>query len=251
MKKLLTVAAAVLAFGTGSAQAAEGTALPEYHWSFNGIFGTFERPELQRGFQVYREVCSACHGLRLVAFRDLAALGYSADAIKALAADYTFKDGPNDQGEMYEREGRPSDHFPSPFPNEKAAAFANGGSAPPDLSLMAKARKGGPDYVRALLMGFEEAPAESHIPEGLHYNIYFPGHQIAMPPPLSADAVEYSDGTPATVEQMATDVAAFLMWAAEPTLEQRKEMGIKVLIFLLVFTGVLYAAKRKIWSDLH
>jgi len=251
MRKLLTAAVAVLALGSGTAEAAEGAALPDHSWSFEGIFGTFERHEVQRGFQVYREVCSACHGLRLVAFRNLEALGYDEDALKALAAEYTFRDGPDDQGEMYERPGTPADHFPSPFPNAKAAAASNNGAAPPDLSLIAKARKGGPSYVRALLTGYEDPPADVKLPEGASYNRYFPGHQIAMPPPLSADAVDYADGTPATVEQMATDVAAFLMWTAEPNLEERKAMGIKVLIFLLVFTGVLYAAKRKIWADLH
>jgi ubiquinol-cytochrome c reductase cytochrome c1 subunit len=251
MKKLMTAALAVLALGSGTAQAAEGAAIPEQDWSFDGIFGTFERAQVQRGLQVYREVCAACHGLRLVAFRNLEAIGYDEESIKALASEYTFTDGPDDQGEMYEREGLPSDRFPSPFPNDKAAAAANNGAAPPDLSLIAKARKGGPDYTRALLMGYEEPPADREMPAGASYNIYFPGNQIAMPPPLFDDGVEFADGTPATVEQMATDVAAFLMWTAEPNLEERKAMGLKVLIFLLVFTGVLYAAKRKIWADLH
>lgn len=251
MRKLLSVAVAVLSLGGGTAQAAEGAPIPDHDWSFEGIFGTFEDHQLQRGFQVYREVCAGCHGLRLVAFRNLAALGYDEEAIKALAAEYTFTDGPDDQGEMYEREGLPSDRFPSPFPNEKAAAAANNGAAPPDLSLIAKARKGGPDYTRALLIGYEEPPADAELPEGASYNVYFPGNQIAMPSPLFEDAVEFADGTPASVEQMATDVAAFLMWAAEPNLESRKAMGLKVLIFLVVFTGVLYAAKRKIWTGLH
>jgi ubiquinol-cytochrome c reductase cytochrome c1 subunit len=206
---------------------------------------------MQRGLQVYREVCSACHGLKYIAFRNLEALGYGEEEIKAMATEYTIADGPNDDGDMFERPGRPSDYFPSPFANDKAAAAANNGAAPPDLSLMAKARPGGPDQIRALMLGYEDPPAGVEAMEGLHFNIYFPGNQIAMAAPLSEGAVEYADGTEATVEQMATDVANFLMWTAEPYLEERHSMGIKVILFLLVFTGILYAAKRKVWSDLH
>ena len=251
--KTLTAAAlaAVIALGAGQAAAAEGAALPKYDWSFSGVFGHFDRAELQRGLQVYREVCSACHGLKYVAFRNLEALGYSEDEIKQMSTEYSVVDGPNDEGEMFERPGRPSDYFPSPFPNDKAAAAANNGAAPPDLSLMAKARPGGPDYTRSLLLGYEDPPAGFEALEGLNYNIYFPGNQIAMAPPLFDEAVEYADGTEATAEQMATDVASFLMWTAEPYLEERHSMGIKVVLFLLVFTGLLYAAKRKVWSDLH
>jgi ubiquinol-cytochrome c reductase cytochrome c1 subunit len=181
----------------------------------------------------------------------LEALGYGEDEIKAFAAEYTAIDGPDDEGEMFERPGRPSDYFPSPFPNDKAAAAANGGAVPPDLSLMAKARPHGPDYIRAFLLGYEEPPADFEGTEGSNYNPYFPGRQTAMPEPLFDDAVEYADGTEATAEQMATDVTNFLMWTAEPFLEKRHSMGIKVVLFLLVFTGILYAAKRKVWSDLH
>lgn len=226
-----------------------GGALPKVEWSFDGPFGTYDRAAMQRGLQVYREVCSACHGLKYIAFRNLADLGYDEGEIKALAAEYTVVDGPNDEGEMFERPGRPSDYFPSPFPNEKAAAASNNGAAPPDLSLMAKARVGGPDYIHALLTGYDEPPAD--FPEGANYNTYFPGHQIAMAPPLFEDGVEFADGTPATVEQQSKDVAHFLMWTAEPKMESRKGMGIKVLIFLVVFTGVLYAVKRKVWADVH
>ncbi|WP_193367417.1 cytochrome c1 [Pelagibius marinus] len=242
-------ALAAIATASSAARAAEeGPALPHVEWSFDGPFGTFDRHAMQRGLQVYREVCSACHSLNYIAFRDLAALGYDEDEIKAIAAEYTVTDGPNDEGEMFEREGRPSDYFPAPFPNEKAAAASNGGAAPPDLSLMAKARVGGPTYIYGLLTGYEDPPAGF---PGDNYNLYFPGHQIAMAPPLFEDGVSYADGTPATVEQMAKDVSHFLMWTAEPKLEDRKGMGIKVLIFLVVFTGVLYAAKRKIWADVH
>ncbi|MFQ6017494.1 MAG: cytochrome c1 [Kiloniellaceae bacterium] len=252
MKRLLIgVVAAVLGLGWSAAQAAEEAEAPGHNWSFSGIFGTFDRAAQQRGFQVYKEVCAGCHSLDLVAFRHLEALGFSAEEVKAIAAEYTIIDGPNDDGEMFERPGRPSDFFPPPFPNDKAAAAANGGAIPPDLSLMAKAREGGPDYLRALLTGYVEPPGEFDLIEGLSYNLYFPNHQIAMPPPLFEGAVEFADGTEASVEQMAGDVTTFLMWAAEPNLEARKEMGIKVMLFLLVFTGLLYAAKRRVWSDLH
>ncbi|TFG86379.1 MAG: cytochrome c1, partial [Hyphomicrobiales bacterium] len=238
--KTLTAAvlAALIAVGIGPAHAAEGEALPKVDWSFSGVFGRFDRAAMQRGLQVYREVCSACHGLKYIAFRNLAALGYSEDEIKAMAAEYSIADGPNDDGDMFERPGRPSDYFPSPFPNDKAAAAANNGAAPPDLSLMAKARPGGPDYVRGLLLGYEDPPAGVETLEGLNYNIYFPGNQIAMAAPPADGAVEYADGTEATTEQMATDVANFLMWTAEPSLESRHSMGIKVVLFLLVFTGI-------------
>ena len=237
---------------TTSARAAgEAVALPQHTWSFDGVFGSFDRASVQRGLQVYREACAACHGLKYIAFRNLADLGYSDDEIKAMAAEVLIVDGPDDEGEMFERDGRPADYFPSPFPNDKAAAAANGGAVPPDLSLMAKARPDGPTYIRALLMGYEDPPADFALAEGSNYNRYFPGHQIAMAAPLFEDGVEYADGTPATVEQMATDVANFLMWTAEPKLEERKGMGLKVIIFLLVFTGILYAAKRKIWADVH
>ena len=252
MKKL-SIGAAVLLFGlpAGAALAAEGKELPERDWSFSGIFGQFDRGAMQRGLQVYREVCSGCHGLRFIAFRNLGALGYGEDEIKAIAAEYSIVDGPNEEGEMFERPGRPSDRFPSPFPNDKAAAANNNGAVPPDLSLIVKARTGGADYVHGLLTGYAEPPEDLEILEGQNYNLYFPGNVTAMAPPLFEDAVEYGDGTPATVERMATDVATFLAWTAEPEMEERKSMGIGVMLFLLVFTGVLYAVKRKVWADLH
>lgn len=240
-----------LALATASAQAAEEIKLPSLDWSFDGPFGLFDDAQLQRGLQVYREVCAGCHGLKYVAFRNLADLGYNEDQIKAFAAEAIVVDGPDDEGEMFEREGRPSDYFPSPFPNDKAAAAANNGAVPPDLSLMAKARFGGPDYIHALLTGYDEAPDDFELLEGLSYNAYFPGHQIAMAPPLFDDSVEYADGTEASVDQMSRDVAAFLMWTAEPKMENRKTAGIWVLAFFLFVTGVTYAAKKKIWADLH
>jgi len=253
MKKLSIGVAAVLLFGlpAGAAVAAEGKELPERDWSFSGSFGEFDRGAMQRGLQVYREVCSGCHGLRFIAFRNLGALGYGEDEIKTIAAEYSIEDGPNEEGEMFERPGRPPDRFPSPFPNDKAAAANNNGAVPPDLSLIVKARTGGADYVHGLLTGYAEPPEDLEILEGQNYNLYFPGNVTAMAPPLFEDAVEYGDGTPATVERMAMDVATFLAWTAEPEMEERKSMGIGVMLFLLVFTGVLYAVKRKVWADLH
>lgn len=260
MRKLVLAALAAAAISTGApAQAAEEIQIPKQKWDFTGPFGTFDRATLQRGFQVYKEVCSACHTMHQLRYRDLGApgiggtggLGYSADEVKALAAEVEVTDGPNDQGEMFQRPGRPSDRFPSPFPNEQAARAANNGAAPPDLSLMVKARAGGADYIHALLTGYSDPPQGVTLMEGMHYNKYFPGHQIAMPPPLNPDQVTYADGTKATVEQMAHDVSAFLAWAAEPELEARKRLGLKVVLFLLILTGLLYVAKRKIWSDVH
>lgn len=240
-----------LALSAASVPAAEGIKIPAQDWSFDGPFGLFDRAQLQRGLQVYREVCAGCHSLKYVAFRNLADLGYTEDQIKAFAAEATIVDGPDDQGEMFEREGQPSDYFPSPFPNARAAAAANNGAVPPDLSLMAKARFGGPDYIFALLTGYEEPPADFAVMEGLNYNAYFPGHQIAMAQPLDDGAVEYADGTEASLDQEARDVAAFLMWTAEPKLETRKTAGIWVLMFFLFVTGVTYATKKRIWADLH
>jgi ubiquinol-cytochrome c reductase cytochrome c1 subunit len=249
MKRLLLATALVLGAAPAFA-AAEAPAPPKQDWSFNGIFGTFDRAELQRGFQVYQDVCAGCHSLYHVAYRDLAALGFSEEEVKAIAAQKQVSDL-NDQGETTERAARPSDKFVRPFPNERAARAANNGAYPPDLSLVTKAREKGPDYVRALLIGYEEPPADFKLQEGMQYNKYFPGHQIAMPPPLSEGAVTYADGTPATPEQMAHDVTAFLHWAAEPNLEERHQMGIKVLLFLLAATVIFYAAKRRIWAELH
>ncbi len=248
---LIGLSAALVGLGMNAALAAEGEELPAHNWSFSGVFGDFDRGALQRGFQVYREVCAGCHSLRLIAFRNLAALDYDEGEITAVAAEYTVIDGPDDEGEMFERPAVPSDRFPPPFPNDKAAAAANNGAVPPDLSLITKARDGGPDYIHAFLTGYEDPPDGFELFEGANYNVYFPGNQTAMPVPFSDGDLEFADGTAATVEQMAADVTTFLMWAAEPNLEERKSMGISVMLFLLVFTGVLYAAKRKVWSDLH
>ena len=252
MKKLMIAAAVVFAgLQASAAQAAEGKALPARDWSFSGIFGQFDRGAMQRGFQVYREVCSGCHSLRLIAFRNLEALGFDEDEIKAIAAEYTVEDGPDEEGEMFERPALPSDRVPLPFPNSKAAAASNNGAVPPDLSLMIKARDGGADYVHAFLTGYADPPDGVELLAIQTYHLYVPGTLTAMAEPLFEDAVEYVAGTPATVEQMASAIVTFLAWAAEPTMEERKRMGIKVLLFLLIFTGVLYACKRKVWADLH
>src|SRR6266568_8821761 len=229
----------------------EAPAPPRQHWSFNGVFGTYDRAALQRGFQVYKEVCAACHPVKHLAFRDLAEIGYGEAEVKGIAAQVQVTDGPNDSGEMFQRPGRPSDPIPGPFANDQAARAANNGALPPDLSLITKAREGGADYVDAILIGFKDAPSGMKMNPNMSYNEYFAGHQIAMPPPLNQDQVKFADSTAATVAQMSHDVVTFLSWAAEPTLEQRHRIGFKVILFLIVATGVFYAAKRKVWSRVH
>jgi len=249
-----TATAALMAVGitvlAGVAVAAEGTALKSHDWPFEGVFGRFDQAALQRGYQVYRDVCSACHSVRFLTFRNLEGIGFGADRVKALAATFEVEDGPNDEGDMFSRPGRPSDPLPKPFPNPQAARAANGGALPPDLSLIAVAREGGPNYIFSILTGYQDAPADFELTDGKNYNPYFPGHQIGMPEPLFDEAVDYADGTKATVDQMAGDVAQFLAWASEPTMVERKRIGIKVVLFLLVLTGLLYASKRKVWSKI-
>jgi ubiquinol-cytochrome c reductase cytochrome b/c1 subunit len=270
----LLVAGGLFAGSVQDARAEDhGASPPGQKWSFSGPFGKFDRGALQRGLKVYKEVCSSCHGLSYVAFRNLAdsgGPGYSVAQAAAFASDYKIKDGPNDQGEMFERPGRPADYFPSPFPNEQAARVANGGAAPPDLSLISKARsykrgfpmflidfftqyqEQGPDYVAALLQGYEDKPpADFTLPEGSYYNKYFPGHAIKMPKPLSDGQVTYDDGSPATVAQYAKDVTTFLMWTAEPHMEARKALGLQVFVFLILLTVLLYFTKKKVWANAH
>jgi ubiquinol-cytochrome c reductase cytochrome b/c1 subunit len=242
-------------------------------WSFAGPFGKFDQGQLQRGYKVYKEVCSACHSMNLVHYRNLTdpgGPGFSIAQAEALASEIQVKDGPNDAGDMFERPGRVADKFPSPFPNENAARAANGGAAPPDLSLMAKARgyergfpqfifdaftqfqEKGPNYIHAILIGFENSPPEGFtLPEGSTYNKYFPGHAMKMPNPLADDQVTYDDGTPQKVDQYAKDASAFLMWAAEPKLEERKRIGLQVMIFMVILAGLLYFTKRAVWADAH
>lgn len=250
--KLLGAAALVFTSLMGGVQAAgDAVELKSVSWKHGGLFGTYDRASAQRGLQVYREVCAGCHGLGLVAFRTLSDLGFTEDEIKAIAAESEYVDGPDGEGEMFDRPGKPFDVFPTPFPNDNAARTSNGGALPPDLSLMTKARAHGDDYMYSLLTGYGDAPADFELPEGMSYNAYFAGHKIAMPSPLSEDGVEYADGTPATVDQMAKDVTVFLTWAAEPKMEQRKSMGLRVILFLLILAGLFYAVKKKVWSDLH
>ena len=226
--------------------------LPDHEWKHTGVFGTFDRDELHRGFQVFQEVCASCHSLEFIAFRNLAEIGFSEEQIKAIAAEYEVEDGPDAEGDMFMRPARSSDYFPDPFANPQAARASNGGALPPDLSLMVKARDGGIDYLYALLTGYEdEAPEGFELVEGMSYNHYFRGQQIAMPEPLYEEAVEYADGTEPTLEQLAHDVSVFLAWTAEPELEFRKKTGLKVLIFIAIFTALIYIIKRRIWARLH
>src|SRR5579859_4916561 len=275
-KVAAAIAVLVLAGGLviGSAQSAraEDDTPPSQTWSFAGPFGKYDRGALQRGLKIYKEVCSACHSLNYIAFRNLAdpgGPGYSEAQVEALASEYKIKDGPNDQGEMFERPGRPADYFPAPFPNEQAARAANGGGLPPDLSLITKARsyergfpwfvidffsqfqEQGPNYVDALLQGYEKKPAGVDLPEGAYYNQYFPGHAIKMPQPLTKGQVTYDDGAPATLEQYSKDISTFLMWAAEPQMEARKRLGLQVFVFLIIFTLLMYFTKKKVWADAH
>ena len=252
MKKVFLAAAAAVVIASGGVHAAEAPEVPAHNWSFDGIFGTFDRPSVQRGFQVYREVCASCHSLSFVAYRNLEAIGFTPDQVQAIASEYEIEDCCTDDGDPFDREAKPADHFVSPFPNEQAARAANNGAYPPDLSLITKARIGGPNYIYGLLIGYQEDPPEGvELMEGMYYNDYFPGHQIAMAPPIDDDQVEYEDGTEATKQQIAEDVVTFLAWTAQPELEERKNMGIKVLLFLIVITAMLFALKRKIWSDVH
>lgn len=218
-------------------------------WGFNGPFGKYDKSSLQRGLQVYTEVCSSCHSLKYIAYRNLSDLGYNNAEIKAFASTFTVTDGPDDEGEMFERPGAPADHFVSPYPNMNAARAANGGAYPPDLSLMTKARVGGADYLYSLIIGYKEPPETFNVREGLYYNQYYSGKLIAMPQPLYGDDVTYADGTEATIEQMAADVTEFLAWSAEPEMEVRKRTGIAAVSFLLIMSVLSYLAKQQIWAN--
>jgi cytochrome c1 len=235
----------------------EGNHAPEIahqSWSFAPPFGHYDNAQLQRGFEVYRKVCSNCHSMRLLSYRNLGEPGgpeFSPKEVEALAAAVQITDGPDDKGQMFQRPGRPSDHYRSPFANEQTARVANHGALPPDLSVIAKAREGGPDYIYALLTGFRDPPKGFKVAQGMHYNTAFPGHQIAMPPQLADDMIAYTDGTPKTVDHYARDVSAFLMWAAEPKLEQRYRLGLRVMIFLTVLAIIMYLAKRAVWAPMH
>ena len=316
--RLACAAAAVTVLAVSSSAFAEGNEIHRNHWSFGGMFGQFDKPQLQRGFQVYKEVCATCHSLSRISFRNLAEKGgpqFPEDGVKALAASTKVEDGPDDNGKMFQRAGRPSDRIPGPYKNDQEARSVHNGALPPDLSLMAKARgveytgpiwyhplsmlkdmatgyqEGGADYLYALMTGYrEKAPAYRKDASGkmtpmpdkdvrdekavmrcvamekgeagkpdtctpmaelMHYNEAFPGHQIAMIAPLSDGRVKYGDGTPGTVANYAADMAAFLAWTADPTLEERKKMGWQVLLYLLITSVLLFIAKKRIWAGAH
>ncbi len=222
----------------------------QVRWPFEGMFGSFDRQAAQRGAQIYLEVCSACHGLKHLYYRNLKAIGFSEAEIKAIASSKNITDGPDDFGDMFERHGLPFDSFIPPYPNEAAARAANNGALPVDLSLIVKAREDGANYLFSLLTGYSDPPQNMNIMPGLYYNPYFEGKQIAMPAPLVEDQVEFIDGTTATVSQMARDVTIFLQWAAEPEMEHRKSIGLKAMIFLSILTILFFIAKNRIWARL-
>lgn len=260
---LATIMVSAVALGgmsTASASGDSAYALKKHDWPHAGPFGTFDKAALQRGLQVYKEVCSACHSLNMVAFRELVALGYSADEVKAFAGEYEFANGFDDEGEEKYRKGLPQDYFPAPFASENDAREANGGALPPDFSLLGKSREHlsmftpwnsvySEDYIVGILTTYhEEAPHGVELAEGMNFNETFAGNQIAMAAPLSDEMVEYADGTVATTEQMAQDVATFLYWAAEPKMEERKKMGLKVIIFMTLLTIMLYFVNKSVWK---
>lgn len=264
--RLSNLTAAVLALmvlGGAAAHAGEEPGLKKVDFSFEGLFGTYDKAAAQRGFQVYKEVCSVCHSMKLLAFRNLGDKGApfyeekypnpnESPVIKAIAKEFTITDGPNDDGEMFERPGKPFDHFPSPFANDQAARAANGGALPPDFSVLVSAREHGPQYIYSLLTSFnQEPPADVQIRDGMNYNPVFASKQTAMPPPLFEDGVEYSDGTKATVEQMAHDVVTFMAWAADPKMEARKSMGWMVMIYLFIFALLMFGAYKAVWRDVE
>ncbi|MET0967891.1 MAG: cytochrome c1 [Tardiphaga sp.] len=277
MMPLIAIAVlGAMMFGGSDARAEDAHAQPtppSLSWSFAGPLGKFDRAQLQRGYKVYKEVCSTCHSMNLMHFRNLAdpgGPGFSAAQAAAVASDFKVQDGPNDAGDMFERPGRVADKFPAPFANENAARAANGGAAPPDLSLMAKARgyergfpqfvfdaitqfqEKGPNYIAAVLTGYEDEPPKGfELPQGAYYNKFYPGHAIKMPKPLSDDQVTFDDGSPQKVADYARDVAAFLMWTAEPHLEVRKRTGLQVMVFLIVLALLLYFTKKKVWANAH
>jgi ubiquinol-cytochrome c reductase cytochrome c1 subunit len=247
----VTAIAGLAAVGIVAANPVAHSTVHTQHWSFNGFFGSFDQEQLKRGHVIYKDVCAGCHSMSLLAYRDLQDIGYSEDEVKAFAAEVQVQDGPDDAGEMFERPGRPSDRFKAPFANEQAARASNNGALPLDLSLIAKARAGagflghdGADYIHSLMTGYEEPPAGVTLPEGMYYNHAFKGHQIAMPPPLS-------DSAEAPLDQQAQDIAVFLTWAAEGNLEERHRTGIKAILFLVIFTLLAYATKRKVWANVH
>ena len=253
MRGLRQLLATALLVGAVAAPvwAQEAPRPPAQRWSFDGPFGSFDLAAAQRGFQVYSEVCSLCHSMQYLHYRDLEGIGLSDEQIKAIAAAVTVPQGVDDQGNPKEGPATPASQFRSPFPNEQAARAAQNGALPPDLSLIINAREGHADYVYAILTGYADAPPGMQMQDGMNYNKMFPGHQIAMPPPLQDGRVTYADGTPATVEQMAHDVVTFLTWAANPEMVERKQIGWRWVLFFLIMAGLTYGVKRKVWADVH
>jgi ubiquinol-cytochrome c reductase cytochrome c1 subunit len=256
MKKIIKVGYLIFLLSIGCYQviAAEKTELLKTDWSFNGLFGKFDRGSLQRGYQVYSEVCASCHSMKYLSYRNLSEKGgpeFSIEQAKAIAASFEITDGPNADGEMFERPGKLSDKFLMPYANEKEAQAANGGAYPPDMSVLAKARSGGADYLYSVLLGYEEPPSGITLDDGVYYNKYIYGNNIKMAKPLDDDLVEYSDGTIASEEQLAKDVVTFLVWAAEPHLETRHRMGFKVIVYLIILTILVYFSMKKIWSRIE
>ena len=256
MRKVLIISLAILLSLSIQLKinSAEKVELMKTDWTFKGLLGKFDRASLQRGYQVYTEVCAACHSMKYISYRNLMEKGgpeFSEAQVKAIAAGFDVTDGPNADGEMFSRPARLSDKFPMPYPNEKAAQAANGGAYPPDMSVLAKARKGGVDYLYSVLLGYEDPPAGVTLDEGVYYNKFMYGNKIKMPKVLEDDLIEYSDGTPVTEEQMAKDVVTFLMWSAEPHLETRHKMGFRAIIYLIILTVLVYFSMKKIWSRIE
>ncbi len=255
MRCILLTLVLVIGYSSSVIAAGDAPRAPSQDWSFNkgplGAFGTYDKGALQRGLKVYREVCAACHSLKRIHFRNLHALGYTEAQIKNIAGEYTVEDGPNEEGDMFERAAEPKDKFPSPFANDNAAKYANGGALPPDLSLITKARVNGSNYLHALLTGYKEPPHGEELADGQHWNKYYPGHKISMAPPLSDGQISYEDGTSETLDQYSKDISHFLTWAADPHMEERKKSGFRVILFLIVFAGIMYVVKKRTWKDVH
>ena len=253
MKNFLRILSLIIVFLATplSSYAAEKVEYLKTDWSFKGLFGKFDRGALQRGYQVYTEVCASCHSMKYLSYRNLSEKGgpeFTEQQAKAIAASFDVTDGPNSDGEMFTRPGKLSDKFVMPYENVKAAQAANGGAYPPDMSVLVKARGGGVDYIYSLLQGYEDPPVGITLDEGVHYNKYMYGNKIKMSNPLSDGLIEYSDGTNATVEQMSKDVTTFLMWTAEPHLETRHQMGFKAILYLIILTILVYFSMKRIWS---
>ena len=253
MKNILKLFLVIILFCVSSINviSAEKAEYLKTDWTFKGLFGKFDRASLQRGYQVYTEVCAACHSMKYLSYRNLSEKGgpeFSVAQAKAIAASFEVTDGPNADGEMFQRPGKLSDKFVMPYENVKAAEAANGGAYPPDMSVLVKARGGGVDYIYSLLQGYEEAPSGMILDDGVHYNKYMYGNKIKMSAPLSDGIIEYSDGTNPSVEQMSKDVTTFLMWAAEPSLEARHQMGFKAIVYLIILTTLVYFSMKRIWS---